>query len=419
MVEEEDVVASALRLLAQMQAEAADEADERVDEDDVQMDAATAAADGSGDEGDVVADALRLLAELQAAAAAGECHECDDDDDGGSGGQNDGADLRQPQAARHNGIPRRHPNDWSPWSARAVWTLHGFTWEECTSTGTPVIDRVRTILNDNPWCWRADLLWPDMTDVPQGRGGWFHIKPQTVTPSQARYISLKVHSMIDQDWIGLHGTARQRTQSLEFKRLPEDRQPCDPHMWIEHAVYFWNISLGKCSAAHCCEDGKPLVFRGVQGSFNTTWSLARRYPQCFHQWWNITGAQHTRCNAIMSSHITNGYDKTREEDYAVQPFVATPDIMLGGPSRYFILYHGGTTRPLPNISPTNKRRTNYRWLNSWLDHMGYKHFPDCNNRGFLRRANQPLGSCFRDDCPYGQKRIQLIIFLGGEDAMGT
>ena len=365
-----------------------------------------------------------LLAPGWARAQDADAADAERAEEGDAGEDTGGEDAGERAAADHtaDATPRRR-GDFSCWTARGNWTLCGFTWLQTApgDNGVSLLSRVRTCLVDNPWCWDIDF-----SDAPAPSSRWFHITPSTLTADQARHIAFKVRATMHHDWVGLQGTERQRRQELAPRQLPEAEQSREPLVWVQHVVYHWNMARGWCSYPQCPERDVPLKFysplgpRGEQrqADNNHSFSLQRQYNQYFHQWWNIRGVYHKRCNSMCNSHPFNGQDSTRETEDSVSEYTLPPDVAMGGPSAYFSDFHGGTSSPLPVLDPARGFRANAFRLRQWLAHEGFEHASHCSHRRF-HAWRKKGGACPQADCPYGIKRVALIAQLGGVERLGT
>ena len=353
--------------------------------------------------------------------------------------QNGGAERAGEEAAREENEAAREEEEaaseeeeegdddgrppFSCWTSRGNWTLHGIDWlKTCPGHyGMPIEERVRICLVANPWCWDIDF-----SDARAASPTWFHITPTTLTPTIAAILASHVTHAARSDWEGLRGTARQRAFGSQRKRLQESEQSREPLVWVEHLVYLWNVSRGHCADPHCAENNAPLEFKAAVtecadgkadwSAVEKTFSMQRLYNNYFHQWWNVSSLVHKHCNSVTNSHIACGHDVARQRHNAESRYTLPAGVALGGPSGYFTDFHGGDTRPLPEIHPANGKNANMRYISNWLTQQGITHAPHCTGRG--GRRSQP-GACRHDDCPFGNARADLITQLGGVQILGS
>jgi len=286
---------------------------------------------------------------------------------------------------------------WSPWSSAGAWSLAGLPWHECGRGPqfTPQIDRVRAVLTRDTWAWDMDF-----DAAAAAAPGWFHITPRSVTAAQAALLVKKAGQMANLDYYAL-----QRNQG---ERRPESVHPREPCIWVSHVVYFWNSSRGWCSAARCEEKftDRGMIFTGesglnVGGDNAYSFSLDRRHNDGIHQWWNIMGCIHAGCQVFTNSHPANSYCAQRLPDPDDPSFPHWEVDEAGGPTRYWLDFHGGAPIPPFSTAPLNgstkrRQRTILARVAKYMALEGWEHSPSCRNSG--RHCN----------CPYRVRRDELI-----------
>ena len=293
-------------------------------------------------------------------------------------------------------------NAFSPFSMRGNWTLHGVAWDDTTSRGgKPLLERVVELLNANPWCWRIDF-----SHAPYPSSTWFHLRPDTVTQHHADVLSRKVADSIHKDNRGL----------ARGSRLPESQQPRDRFIFVQEFTYMWNISRGWC-AGPCQLADAPLRFSamGLVGSPSVdgnwcnaepVWSAQRRYNECLHQKWNISGVLHNLCNRQLNSHPFRAFNRDRVTEPNLPPFQLSGDD--GGVSGHWADKQGSAISL--TFDPNKSRSANLRRLRLWLQSHSYKHSTQCNNgAGYTRIEETPQSD---PACPYCCKRVELLQQLG-------
>ena len=286
---------------------------------------------------------------------------------------------------------------WSPWSAAGGWSLAGLPWHECGrgNAFTPQIDRVRAVLTRDRWAWDMDF-----DAAAPAAPGWFHITPTSVTEAQAKLLVNRAGTYSNMDYYAL-------LRNLDERR-PESVHPREPCIWVSHVVYFWNISRGWCSAARCGEKftDRGMIFTGEQGlnvggDNSYSFSLERRHNDGLHQWWNIMGCIHAGCQIFTNSHPANSYSARRLPDPDDPPFPHVDVDEAGGPTGYWLDFHGGAPRPPFSTAPLNGSRarrqsTLLARVHRYMVAEGWEHSASCRSPG---------RHC---DCPYGVKRAELI-----------
>ena len=221
-----------------------------------------------------------------------------------SGSDDSDSDAAGNNVAAANNVATSQ-QDFSCWSARGNWTLHGYTWHEAHNHhGVSLLERVRGCLEANAWCWDMDF-----TLAPPPAHGWFHVTPLTLTRGMADTFAMKAYDAVYSDKIGARAG----------RRLPEAQQRRKRLAWVHEFVYLWNSSRGWC-AGPCMLNDVPLLFSTQNPDPNDdsgesmkkfSWSAQRNYNECHHQFWNMTTLLHGGCNSHWNSHPTNGYAASR------------------------------------------------------------------------------------------------------------
>ena len=371
----------ALQRLAELEREIAEESD----------------GERSRSDGDTigVSPALQRLAELERTIAEQSDSEGVDDDEAGT----------EEELEQNDDRP-----SFSCWSTRGNWTLHGYTWYQANSTaGTELFERVKQCLLDNDWCYNIDFS----NAVPHS-SSWFHLTPATLTPRQAKVLASKCSCALKQDYLGfVHGT-----------RLPEAQQHREELSWVHVWAFHWNMARGWCASDGCVHRNVPLRFTamglvkgGNKRAALLSFSLQRDYNECHHQWWNISGVLHTDCNSRLNSHPTRGFCTERSANLTMPPYSPPLGDDGGGPTGHFADTWGGLVTAPIELDPNKCRASNMRRINIWLRQNNYVHSDDCSPKGGYRKRTR-TGACLHDDCPFGNKRADIIEEAGGEDALG-
>ena len=324
--------------------------------------------------------------------------------------QDRGSRVGPSDAAANNVAPADNvansQQDFSCWSARGNWTLHGYTWHEAHNHhGVSLLERVRGCLEANAWCWDMDF-----TLAPPPAHGWFHVTPLTLTRGMADTFAMKAYDAVYSDKIGARAG----------RRLPEAQQRRKRLAWVHEFVYLWNSSRGWC-AGPCMLNDEPLLFSTQNPDPNDdsgesmkkfSWSAQRNYNECHHQFWNMTTLLHGGCNSHWNSHPTNGYAASRCQNPSLPAFTLRDGQLGGGPTGAWADHWGADTLTAPpEISRDNRLNSNKKRLDIWLDANGFLHSDTCpSGPGFRSKV---LGGCPEDTCPYGLKRVELIESLGG------
>ena len=352
------------------------------------------------DQSDTDQSALEILREARAAFAARREDEEEFDEEMVEDEGEDDADDDGNAGETYMGTLR---NAFSPFSTRGNWTLHGVAWEDAMSRhGIPLVERVVELLAANPWCWRLDF-----SQSPDPSSTWFHLTPDTVTPYHADVLARKVTAAIIID-------SRKLASGC---RLPESQQPRDRFMFVQEFTYLWNISRGWCAGPCRCADA-PLQFSaigrvgraGVNGDWShvgAVWSAQRRYNECLHQKWNISGVLHNACNGALNSHPFRCFNADRVTEPNLPPFQLSG--AGGGVSGHWADQQGSAISL--TFDPNKPRSANLQRLRKWLASYGYKHSTLCNNGAAFQPRLEETPQ--RDPaCPYCCKRVELLQQLG-------
>jgi hypothetical protein len=392
--DEEEESAAALRLLAELQATHVDEQDACGGAPLSRPGSPIGSRIGSSDpDEDALSDtdeaALNILA---AARAAFDDHMGDEEED--EGNRPDVQDV-------YNGGRR---DEFGPFSLRGNWVVHGLTWmDAATGNGLPLVDRVVQILEKNSWCWQIDF-----SNAADPSSTWFHLQPATVTHERAHALAAKVSSVIGQDCRGL----------AKGSLLPEAQQRRDRFIFLQEFTYMWNMSRGWC-AGPCTLGDAPLRFtaKGLVGckSADGNWSevgpvftAQRRYNECMHQRWNISGVMHATCNSHLSSHPFRAFSTERVSEPDLPPYLL--EGAGGGVSGHWTDTVGAGSISL-SFDHRFSRATNQERLSNWLKSHGYVHTPGCafQHGGRHRRIEDVSPD---NACPACRKRVELLELLG-------
>ena len=137
------------------------------------------------------------------------------------------------------------------------------------------------------------------------------------------------------------------------------------------------------------------------------WSAQRRYNECLHQKWNISGVLHNLCNGQLNSHPFRAFNRDRVTEPNLPPFQLSGDD--GGVSGHWADKQGSAISL--TFDPNKSRSANLRRLRLWLHSHSYKHSTQCNNgAGYTRQMEETPQS--DPACPYCCKRVELLQQLG-------
>ena len=114
----------------------------------------------------------------------------------------------------------------SVWKARGQWMLHGISYRDTRTGrhGLSQLERVLHCMRDNPSCY-ANMEAKLPGDAP----GWFLITPKTLDEHMAHVICNKAYGLLEDDWLALHGGARD----------PCKQQPKERFVWVHDIIKVW------------------------------------------------------------------------------------------------------------------------------------------------------------------------------------
>ena len=366
----------------------------------------------AADDGEAVEQSNALLERIRAiearhAASEAEalrqrrCQPSSEDEDEAIGdlrAADGGEDVEQGTGAEQgSGVAddkRRVPR-WSPWSAAGGWTLSGFSWSDCGRRPKfTQIEKVRLILQANPWAWDMDF------DPNDAAPTWHWVTPTTLTEADVAMLIGRAISASHMDWLAIKKLG---------KRRPDEEHPCEPLIWVQHVAYHWNMSLGWCSYSKCPrrDEGmttyapKVRMPNGRMDGAPDVFTCERRHNCGYHQAWNISGAVHKSCNEKTNSHNVFGFDRSRAPDGSSEPFPTFQT--AGGPSAFFSKFVGGATSHLLDLTPGAHYTTNNLRIQRWCEANGFEHEQGCKPHGKY--------GC-QDGCRYRQKSAEIRLQFG-------
>ena len=208
-----------------------------------------------------------------------------------NGGQRDYSHVRQDC-----------PLDQIPFqSPRAQWLLHGFDTAQTGMTHVigflSILERTKRLLRSAKWAWQG---MPEPTPAER-RCGFHLITPDTITEDEVTAFNGRLTLLIHNDMLFIDKIG-------SSTRLPWDQQPCERFAWMEHAVWAWNMSRGRCANPKCncvlelkrahetVEDIYDDIGKHHRGAPDNAFSLQRRAHQIVHVGSNISGALCQKCN---------------------------------------------------------------------------------------------------------------------------